>query len=119
MPYDQGLAERIREVLQSESGIKEKKMFGGIAFMARDYMFVGIVGDTLMARVGPDEYEQALSRAHVREMDFTGRPMNGYVFVETPGFESDADLAYWVRRCHRHVQTLPPKKPKPVPRTRR
>jgi len=52
-------------------------MFGGLAFMSRGYMFIGIVGDVLMARVGPDYYEQALLRSYVREMDFTGKPMKG------------------------------------------
>ena len=84
-------------------------MFGGVAFMARGYMFVGIVGDVLMARVGPDYYEQALARPHVRVMDFTGKPMKGYVFVDPEGFESDADLAEWAERGYRFIQTLPPK----------
>jgi TfoX/Sxy family transcriptional regulator of competence genes len=112
MSFDEGLAERLREVLRSESAISEKKMFGGLAFMCRDYMFVGIVGDTLMARVGPSSYEQALARPHVREMDFTGKPMKGYVYVDSPGFEEDAALAHWVNHCLLFVQSLPPKKPK-------
>ena len=112
MSYDEGLAERLRDALDSHRGISEKKMFGGLAFMSRGYMFVGITGDILMARIGPDYYEQALSRPHVRVMDFTGKPMKGYVFVDPPGFESDSDLLDWVQRCHRFVQSLPPKKPK-------
>lgn len=112
MSYDEGLAERLRESLQSQRDISEKKMFGGLAFMSRGYMFIGITGDILMARIGPDDYEQALSRAYVRVMDFTGKPMKGYVFVDPPGFESDSDLSDWVQRCHRFVQSLPPKKPK-------
>lgn len=112
MGYDAGLAERLKEILQSQQDISEKKMFGGLAFMCRGYMFVGILADVLMARVGPEDYETALSRPHVRQMDFTGRPMKGYVFVDPPGFETDSDLADWVQRCLRLVQTLPPKKPK-------
>ena len=112
MSYDEGLAERLREALQSQRGISEKKMFGGLAFISRGYMFIGITGDSLMARIGPEYYEQALSRPHVRVMDFTGKPMKGYVFVDPAGFESDPDLSDWVRRCHRFVQSLPPKKPK-------
>jgi TfoX/Sxy family transcriptional regulator of competence genes len=112
MSYDEGLAERLSEILQSERGITEKKMFGGLAFLSRGYMFVGIVGEVLMARVGPEHYEQALKRPHARVMDFTGKPMKGYVFVDPPGFENDSDLSDWVRRCHRFVQSLPPKKPK-------
>ena len=112
MSYDEGLAERLRDILQDRPEMAEKKMFGGLAFMSRGYMFVGILGDVLMARVGPEGYVQALSRPHVREMDFTGRPMKGYVFIDPPGFEQDADLCAWVERCHWFVQSLPPKQPK-------
>lgn len=112
MSYDEGLAGRLRESLQSHQGVAERKMFGGLAFMSPDYMFVGIVGDVLMARVGPEGYEEALSRPHVRVMGFTGKPMKGYVFVDPPGFEDDSDLSAWVERCHGFVQSLPPKKPK-------
>jgi len=111
MSYDEKLAERLRETLQSREEISERKMFGGLAFMSRGYMFIGINGATLMARVGPGYYEQALSRPHVRVMDFTGRPMKGYVFVDPPGFSSDSELAEWAQRCHGFVQSLPPKKP--------
>jgi hypothetical protein len=112
MAYDAGLAERLTEILQSRQDITEKKMFGGLAFMSGGHMFVGILGDVLMARVGPEYHDTALSRPHVRKMDFTGRPMKGYVFVDPPGFESDSALSDWVQRCVRFVQTLPPKKPK-------
>jgi TfoX/Sxy family transcriptional regulator of competence genes len=108
--YDQGLAQRLREVLASRRDVSEKEMFGGLAFMCRGHMFVGIVGATLMARVGPEYYPQALARPHVREMDFTGKPMKGYVFVDAPGFESDSDLSDWVERCHRWVRSMPAKK---------
>ena len=110
MAYDEGLAERLREVFRARRGVTEKRMFGGIAFMVNGYMTVGIVGDTLMARVGPEQYESALRMEHVREMDFTGKPMKGYVFVDPPGIDDDQDLADWVERCHRFVRSLPPKK---------
>jgi hypothetical protein len=113
MSYDEGLAERIRDTLRDLPGISEKKMFGGVAFMSGGYMFVGVAGDALMARVGPPSYQAALARPHVRVMDFTGRPMKGYVFVDPPGIKEDADLSAWVRACHRFVQSLPPKKAKP------
>ncbi len=112
MPYDEGLAQRIRESLHAKHEITEKKMFGGLAFLSRGYMFIGITGDTLMARVGPEYYETALQRPNVRLMDFTGKPMNGYVFVDPPGFESDSDLFDWAERCHRFVESLPRKKDK-------
>jgi TfoX/Sxy family transcriptional regulator of competence genes len=109
MAYDEGLAERLREAFHPLRGITERKMFGGIAFMSRGHMFVGIVGDTLMARVGPEQYEDALARPHVRTMDFTGKPMKGLVFVDPPGFEDDAELADWIARSYGFVQTLPAK----------
>ena len=112
MAFDEGLAERIREALLDVRGISERRMFGGLAFMLHGHMFVGLVGGTLMARVGPDEYATALRRPHVREMDFTGRPLKGYVYVDETGTAEDADLATWVAACRRYVETLPPKAPK-------
>lgn len=109
MAFDEGLAERIREFLQHKPNYSEKKMFGGLAFMQDGHMFVGIVGDVLMARVGPDAYQQALGRSHVREMDFTGKPMKGYVFVDPPGFENDEMLENWIAECCSFAQTLPAK----------
>jgi hypothetical protein len=107
--YDDLLADRMRSALEAESGISERKMFGGLAFMAGGHMFVGVLGNVLMARVGPERYIQELSRAHVRVMDFTGKPMKGYVFVDPPGFDSDSDLSYWIRACIGFVRTLPAK----------
>jgi TfoX N-terminal domain len=112
MPFDDGLAERIRDIVKSHHNTTEKRMFGGLAFLSRGYMFVGISSEALMARVGPVEYEKALSQAHVREMDFTGKPMKGYVFVDPLGYANDADLTRWVDMCHRFVSSLPPKKQK-------
>jgi len=109
MSYDEGVAERLRELFEDRRGITEKKMFGGLAFMYRGHMLVGIIEDSLMARVGPAEYANALAQANVREMDFTGKPMKGYVYVDPDGFESDADLSRWVGLCLRFNETLPVK----------
>jgi len=109
MAFDEGLAERLREVFRGKRGVIEKRMFGGVAFMVRGYMAVGIVGDALMARVGPDEYDQLLQMEHVRPMDFTGRPMKGYVYVAPDGLDSQAELEAWVERCVKYVGTLPPR----------
>lgn len=109
MAFDEGLAERIRGVLDGRLRITERRMFGGVAFLAEGHMFVGIIGDVLMARVGPDAYESALKRKHVREMDFTGKPMKGYVYVDSPGLASDEELEEWVQQCRAFVKTLPPK----------
>ncbi len=109
MAYDEGLAERLRDLFVDRPGISEKKMFGGLAFMYRGYMLVGIIGDSLMARVGPAEYADAVKHPHVREMDFTGKPMKGYVYVDPAGIELDSDLNKWVGCCIRFNESLPPK----------
>ena len=109
MAYDQGLAARLTDLLAHHPGVSDRKMFGGLALLCRGHMFVGIVGDTLMGRVGPEGYAGALAMPHVRVMDFTGRPMKGYVYVDAPGFESDEDLARWVEAGLRFVDSLPPK----------
>ena len=109
MAYDESLAQRVRETLRLRRGVTERKMFGGIAFMLRGHMFVGISGRSLMARVGPQNHERAMAKTGVREMDFTGRPMRGYVFVGPQGLKSRADLKRWVDLCADFVASLPAK----------
>ncbi len=109
MSYDEGLAERIREVLDSQEGVIEKKMFGGLAFMVRGHMCCGVSGDDLMLRVGPDHHDDALAQPHTRAMDFTGRPMKGFVYVGPEGLASDEQLEEWVGRGLSFVRSLPPK----------
>lgn len=109
MAFDEGLAERLRDEFRERHDIAEKRMFGGLAFMLHGHMCVGIVDDTLVVRVGAERYEEALRRAHARPMDFTGRPLTGFVMVAPPGFESDADLSRWVGRALRFNASLPPK----------
>ena len=110
MAFDDTLAERIRHVLAPRRGITEKKIFGGLAFLLDGKMFCGLTKDDLMARVGPEAYTQALAEPHARPMDFTGRPMNGYVFVAVKGLGRDAVLARWVNRCADFVMTVETKK---------
>jgi len=99
MSYDEKTAERIRKVLAARDDVGEKKMFGGLCFMVNDRMCLGLTGDAaLMVRVGPDAHEDALAQPHTRPMDFTGRPMRGFVFVDPPGYATPASLARWVRR---------------------
>ena len=112
MAYDPGLAHRVREILGHRAGVTERKMFGGLAFLLNGHMFVGILGATLMARVGPERHRDALAVPHVREMDFTGRPMKGYVFIDPPGLAEDRDLQAWVSWCASFAATLPVKAPK-------
>jgi TfoX/Sxy family transcriptional regulator of competence genes len=119
MAYDEGLAERIRDALDGERGITEKKMFGGVAFLLRGKMFVGIVKNDLMVRVGADGYQAALERPFARPMDFTGKPMAGYVYVAPDGTEEDRTLLDWVRRGLKFASTLTDGDPKPARRRRR
>ena len=109
MPYDEGLAQRIRDVLEDRSDIAEKRMFGGLAFLLGGHMCVGVVGEELMVRVGAEGYEAAVREPHARKMDFTGRPMKGFVYVACAGFESDAKLRRWVGRGIRFASSLPAK----------
>ena len=114
MAYDERLAARVRSVLEArgdapDGAAAERKMFGGIAFMVRGYMCVGVTGEDLMVRVGPDAHAEALMLPHARPMDFTGRPMKGFVYVGAAGVEQDAGLAAWVERSFAFVETLAPK----------
>ena len=111
MAYDEGLAERIRGALDERSGVAEKRMFGGIAFLVHGYMSVGIVQDKLMVRVGRESYDRVLRERHARRMDFTGRPMKGFVYIVPAGYESDADLRKWVNLGVDFVISLPAKAP--------
>lgn len=109
MAFDEGVAERLREVFAGQDDISEKKMFGGIAFMHRGNMCCGVVNDILMARVGPEAYADALGRPHAREMDFTGKPLTGFVYVDPPGFAENAQLRDWVGLCQLFTGSLPAK----------
>jgi hypothetical protein len=112
MAYDEALAGRIRVALSDDPAVSEKKMFGGLAFLYRGLMFVGVSGNKLMARVGKQNYPDSLSREHVRKMDFTGKPMQGYVYVEPEGLRTEEQLSFWLQRCKQFVSTLPAKAPK-------
>lgn len=120
MAYDERLVERLRKVLATRDRISEKKMFGGVAFLLDGKMFVGVNDADLMVRVGPDGYARALARPHARPMDFTGRPLTGFVYVAEPGYRGAA-LGRWAAEAAEFVATVPPsKKPrKPRPRPRK
>jgi hypothetical protein len=107
--YDDALADRVRGLLGEDPRVREQKMFGGLAFLIDGNMCVGIVGDELMVRVGPDAYADALAQPHAREMDFTGKPMRGLVFVGIDGIAEDGDLEAWIDRGLDFAGSLPPK----------
>jgi TfoX/Sxy family transcriptional regulator of competence genes len=109
MAFDETLAGRIRDALARKSGVEEKKMFGGVGFLLNGNMLVGVWKDSLIVRLGPDEYEDALLEPHVREFDITGKPMKGWVMVAPDGVEDDDQLKEWIQRAMKFVGTLPAK----------
>jgi TfoX/Sxy family transcriptional regulator of competence genes len=109
MPYDRSAADRVRAALSGQRGVVEKTMFGGLGFLLHEHMCVGLWREFLILRIGPDAYEDALSRPFVKEFDITGRPMTGWVMVHPDGFEDDRALRDWVDRAVAFVRTLPPK----------
>lgn len=96
MPYNETLANKIRKALSQQKNVEEKKMMGGLTFMVNGKMCVGILGDDLMARIDPEIHETALQKKGCREMDFTGRPMKGFVFVSPDGTSKATQLSYWL-----------------------
>lgn len=109
MAYDEDLAHRVREQLAGERAVTEKAMFGGLAFLLDGNMAVGLSGDELMVRVGPDATDDALAQPHTRVFDMTGRPMRGWILVARDGVASDGELAAWVRRGVAFARSLPAK----------
>ncbi len=100
MAYDQLLADRMRSVfVEKRIATEERKMFGGLCFMVDDKMCAGIMKDVMMARIGEEAYPDAISKPGCNEMDFTGRPMKGYVFLDPEAIDLDADLEYWIQLC--------------------
>jgi TfoX/Sxy family transcriptional regulator of competence genes len=96
MTYNEHLANRVREVLIRKRNVVEKKMMGGLTFMVNDKMCIGILHDDLMLRIDPSIYESSLEKRGCREMNFTGRPMKGFVFVSEDGYRKAKDFNYWV-----------------------
>ncbi|MBI4597031.1 MAG: TfoX/Sxy family protein [Candidatus Omnitrophica bacterium] len=110
MAYNEPLASRVRHVLARRKGLTEKQMFGGLAFLLHGKMCCGVLQDKLVVRVGPAHYEEALKEPHTRPMDFTGRPLRGFVYVLPRGVQSPAALKGWVDLTLRHAASLPTKR---------
>jgi hypothetical protein len=124
MAYDEKLASRIRKELDSRTDFVEKQMFGGVAFMVRGHMSCGVAGPSLMVRLDPAEGDRRLREPNVRPMDFTGRPMRGFLFVDAPAIATAASLRKWLGRAVGFAETRPvkaSKKParRPRPRSQR
>ena len=99
MAYNEKLSDRIREALANVPQVEEKKMFGGVCYMVDGKMCVGVVKDEMMCRIGPETYEEALEKTGCREMDFAGKPMEGYVYVSDEGMRTNEQFAYWINLC--------------------
>lgn len=114
MAYNEHLAERIRRALAGRHDVEEKKMFGGICFLIKGKMAAGIVKDDLMVRAVDGKYQAALTKPHCREMDFTGKPLKGFLYVGAEGVDSDRDLEEWLQLGIEFVESAPgkPKKMK-------
>lgn len=110
MAYNEVLAERIRSLLARRRGMDERKMFGGVAFLLNGNMCCGVLKNDLIVRVGPDRYEDAITLPHARPMDFTGRPIKGFVYVGPMGCRTGAALAKWIRMGIELASSLPKKR---------
>lgn len=109
MAYDEGLAQRVRDLISDHPGFVEKKMFGGIGFLLGGNMACGVNQEDLIIRVGPDNYQGALSRPSVKVFNLTGRPMTGWIVVKDPGYQKDVDLQDWVDQGVAFALSLPEK----------
>lgn len=109
MAFDETLAGRVRLLLAETDGIVEKKMFGGLAFLVRGNMSVGIHGSELIVRIDPAETEVALKEPGVRIFDITGRPMKGWLLVSAAAVGQKKALTQWVNRGMSYALSLPPK----------
>ena len=97
MAYNEILADRIRESFQSLPNVEEKKMMGGLTFMYNGKMCVGIIGDEMMCRIDPDLHETSVEKPGCRTMDFTNRPMKGYVMIDENGMKLKKEFDYWIK----------------------
>lgn len=110
MAYDEGLAERVRALVDDEPKITEKRMFGGLAFLVDDKMFVGVSKERLLVRVGKEHQAAALARPRVTPMVMGERTAQGFVYVDPVAIGRDAELERWVRPALAYARSLPKKK---------
>ena len=113
MAYDEALTARVRATLSGARGMTEKKMFGGLAFLDHGRMCVGVLKDTLVVRLAPAACAKALTRPYTQPMDFTGKPMTGFLYVDAAGLKTERQLSGWISAARAFVSTLPPRKARP------
>ena len=110
MAYDEGLADRVRDLVAPVSGSREIKMFGGLCFTIDGNMCCGVVNDDLIVRLAPEDAERALSEDGARPFDFTGKPAKSTIYVGAEVTADDAALASWVDAGVGYASSLPAKK---------
>ena len=106
MVYNEETANRMRKLILRHRGITEKKMFGGVSFLLKGKMCCGLIKDDLVIRINPDEQNRMLKKRGVRPMDFTGRPMKGFIYVDHSGYKTDKILYDWIKIGMNYVNTL-------------
>ena len=110
MAYDITLAKRVGALLRRRKNITQKEMFGGVCFLVNGNMCCGVERDKLVVRVGLEPYERLLRQRHVKPMDFTGRPLRGFIYVMPSGLKSRNALASWLEQGFRYAGSLPAKR---------
>ena len=109
MPFDENLASRLRKLVTGDFAVKEMRMFGGLAFMVNGHMCCGIVRENLVVRTSPEDSDKLLAKPHTKPMDFTKRPMKGFLYVLPAGYRTDSALKKWLQCGLDFVLSLPPK----------
>jgi TfoX/Sxy family transcriptional regulator of competence genes len=112
MAFDEALAARIRQKLTGIRGVEEKKMMGGLTFMLHDKMCLGIVKDELMCRIDPEIHDEVIKKKGCRTMDFTNRPMKGFIFVDQSGMKTEKEFSYWIKLALDFNESAKPSKKK-------
>jgi len=113
MAYDEQLADRVRELIaEKQKNIEEKKMFGGLCFMVNDKMCVGVEQERLMLRINPSKYEEVMEMEGYSPMDFTGKVMKGFVFVDRNVVQTKKQLQYWINLALEYNKMAKPSKKK-------
>ena len=121
VPLNEELVDLVRQTIGPRQDIAEKRMFGGVAFLLEGKMSCGVVGEDLMLRISPEDFEAGLGEAHTRPMDFTGRPMRGFLYLARACWQDRKNRKRWIDGGIAYAASLPPKKPRkarpPRPRT--
>ena len=109
MAYDYDMAKRIRRVLSEREDVTERKMFGGLAFLICGNICCGLSGNTLMARIGEEQYEESLKNNHASDIDFTNKAVHGFVYTSHVSLSGEGQLEYWVKLSENFTSSMAPK----------